>query len=117
MRIGEYFVKQKYITPDQLQEALALQKQNQSLLLGQILVTMGIIPMKDLYKYVKSYLESSVREREALLEQDHMEQDQVEQDKVEQDKMEQDKMEEEARSWITQKELDELLEEKSRGQW
>lgn len=56
MRIGEFFVQQKYITQDQLDAALKLQKDNHALLLGQILVTLGAIQMRDLYKYVKNYL-------------------------------------------------------------
>ncbi len=43
MKIGEYLVKEKYITEDVLQEALFIQKRNVSMFLGEIIVEMNIL--------------------------------------------------------------------------
>ena len=58
MKIGEYLVKEKYITEDVLQEALALQERDKNMLLGEIIVKMGKLTKEDLEKYIEVYLDT-----------------------------------------------------------
>ncbi len=55
MKIGEYLVKEKYITEDVLQEALDLQKRDNNMLLGEIIVRMKKLSKEDLGKYIEVY--------------------------------------------------------------
>jgi len=59
MKIGEFLVKNNYISYDTLNEALKLQKQNKNLRLGEILVKMKIITVHDLRKYIDEYINAT----------------------------------------------------------
>jgi hypothetical protein len=76
MRIGEYLVKEKYITADVLQEALIWQKCNKDMLLGEILIKKKEISKEDLEKYIEDYLniykESVLNETSQWLGQDEV---------------------------------------------
>ena len=76
MKIGEYLVKEKYITEDVLQEALTIQKRNVSMLLGEIIVEMNILTKDDLEKHIEAYLimckESVLKETSQWLGQDEV---------------------------------------------
>ncbi len=76
MRIGEYLVKEKYITEDVLQEALNWQKYNKNMLLGEILIKKNEISKEDLEKYIEDYLniykESVLNETSRWLGQDEV---------------------------------------------
>ena len=58
MKIGEYFVKNDYITQQALDDALELQKQNKDKRLGELLVDMGAVLKEDLSKYVFNFMEN-----------------------------------------------------------
>ena len=70
MRIGEYFVKKKYITQETLDEALRLQKSCKGQRIGDILVNMGEISKGNLIKYVSNYIDDSVRHTGSWLKQE-----------------------------------------------
>ncbi len=76
MKIGEYLVKEKYITEDVLQEALSIQKRNVSMFLGEIIVEMNILTKDDLEKHIAAYLimckESVLKETSQWLGQDEV---------------------------------------------
>ncbi len=76
MKIGEYLVREKFITEDVLQEALAIQKQNVSVLLGAIIVKMKKLTKDDLEKQIEAYLamckESVMNETSRWLGQDEV---------------------------------------------
>ena len=76
MRIGEYLVKEKYITEDALQEALIWQKCNKNMLLGEILVKKKKLSKEDLEKYIEDYFnmckESVLNETSQWLGQDEV---------------------------------------------
>ena len=56
MRIGEYLVKEKYITEDVFQEALIWQKYNKNMLLGEILIKKMSYQKRNLEEYIEGYL-------------------------------------------------------------
>ncbi len=76
MRIGEYLVKEKHITEDVLRQALAVQKRDVSMLLGEIIVEMNELSKADLEKHVEAYLimckESVLNETSQWLGQDEV---------------------------------------------
>ena len=76
MKIGEYLVREKYITEDVLQEALSIQKRNVSMFLGEIIVEMNILTKDDLEKHIEAYLimckESLLNETSQWLGQDEV---------------------------------------------
>ncbi len=76
MRIGEYLVKEKYITEDVLQEALSIQKRNASVFLGEIIVGMNMLKKDDLERHIEAYLimckESALKETSQWLGQDEV---------------------------------------------
>ena len=76
MRIGEYLVKEKYITEDVLQDALIWQKYNKNMLLGEILVKKNELSKEDLEKYIEDYLnickETVLKETSQWLGQDEV---------------------------------------------
>jgi len=76
MRIGEYLVKEKYITEEVLLEALTWQKCNKHMLLGEILVKKKMLSKEDLEKYIEDYLnickETVLKETSQWLGQDEV---------------------------------------------
>jgi len=55
-RIGKFLTENGIITGAQLQEALELQKDNRDRLLGEILVTMGVISKEELVMSIEMYM-------------------------------------------------------------
>ncbi len=55
IKIGEYFVKNNYVTQEKVNEALELQKRNKDQYIGEILVTMNVITKEQLVTYVCEY--------------------------------------------------------------
>jgi hypothetical protein len=55
MKIGEYFVKNNYVTQEEVNEALELQKLNKDQYIGEILVKMNVITREQLIKYISEY--------------------------------------------------------------
>jgi hypothetical protein len=55
MKIGEYFVKNNYVTQEEVNEALELQKRNKDQYIGEILVKMNVITREQLITYVCEY--------------------------------------------------------------
>jgi hypothetical protein len=55
MKIGEYFVKSNYVTQEEVNEALELQKRNKDQYIGEILVTIDVITREQLITYVCEY--------------------------------------------------------------
>ncbi len=56
MKIGEYFIEKEYITQEDLDKALALQKQNRDMRLGDLLVKSGALQKDELEKYVVEFM-------------------------------------------------------------
>lgn len=80
MIIGEYFVKNNYITKETLDKALEIQSQDESLRLGEILVTMRAISEKELNKFITNFVDEK---RKAILN--------------------------EVEEWLTQKQVDDVF--------
>lgn len=55
-KIGRFFVENGIINNSQLQEALDLQKDNRERLLGEILVTLGLLTKEDLIMALEMYM-------------------------------------------------------------
>ncbi len=55
MKIGEYFVKNNYVTQEEVNEALELQRRNKDQYIGEILVKMDVITREQLITYVCEY--------------------------------------------------------------
>ena len=55
MKIGEYFVKNNYVTQEEVNEALELQKRNKDQYIGEILVKMDVMTREQLITYVCEY--------------------------------------------------------------
>jgi hypothetical protein len=55
-RVGEFLIENKIITMKQLDEALALQKDNRDRLIGEILVTLGALSKEELVMALEMYL-------------------------------------------------------------
>ena len=55
-KIGRFFVENGIITDSQLTEALELQKDNKERLLGEILVTLGLMTKEDLIMALEMYM-------------------------------------------------------------
>jgi len=76
MKIGEYLVKEGHITGYILEEALTIQRQNQNMLLGEIIVKMKELTKEDLEKHIEAYLlmckESVLNETSQWLGQDEV---------------------------------------------
>ncbi len=62
MKIGEYFVKNNYVTQEEVNEALELQKCNKDQYIGEILVKMNVITKEQLIKYVCEYDTEVIKE-------------------------------------------------------
>ncbi len=56
LKVGEFLVQSGIITPKQLREALLLQADNPERLVGEILVTQGVISKEDLIMSMEMYL-------------------------------------------------------------
>jgi alanine racemase len=56
IKVGEFLVNSGIVTTAQLQEALALQKDNPERLVGEILVTQGALTKEDLIMAMEMYL-------------------------------------------------------------
>ena len=56
IKVGEFLVESGIISPQQLGEALFLQKDNPDRLIGEILVTLGILTKEDLIMAMEMYL-------------------------------------------------------------
>ena len=76
MKIGEYLVKKGHITEYILEEALTIQRQNENMLLGEIIVKMKELSREDLEKHIEAYLimcrESVLNETSQWLGQDEV---------------------------------------------
>jgi hypothetical protein len=76
MKIGEYLVKEGHITEYILEEALTIQRQNENMLLGEIIVKMKELSRGDLEKHIEAYLimcrESVLNETSQWLGQDEV---------------------------------------------
>lgn len=55
-KIGKFFIENGIINEAQLKEALELQKDNKERLLGEILVTMGVLSKEDLIMALEMYM-------------------------------------------------------------
>lgn len=55
-KIGKFFIENGIINQAQLKEALELQADNKERLLGEILVTMGIISKEELIMAIEMYM-------------------------------------------------------------
>jgi arginine repressor len=55
MKIGEFFVKNNYVTQEEVNEALELQKRSRDQYIGEILVKMNVITREQLIKYLCEY--------------------------------------------------------------
>jgi hypothetical protein len=55
MKIGEYFDKSNYVTQEEVNEALELQKRNKDQYIGEILVKMDVMTREQLITYVCEY--------------------------------------------------------------
>ncbi|WP_347272719.1 hypothetical protein [Candidatus Kuenenia sp.] len=56
MKIGEFLVKNNYISQETLNEALSLQMHDKNLRIGELLVKMEAITKKDLLQYINEYI-------------------------------------------------------------
>lgn len=56
MKIGEFLVKNNYISQETLNEALSLQMHDKNLRVGELLVKMEAITKKDLLQYINEYI-------------------------------------------------------------
>lgn len=54
-RVGDFLVQNELITNEQLGEALALQKDNPERLVGEILVTLGILTKEEMIMALEMY--------------------------------------------------------------
>jgi len=55
-KIGKFFIENGIINESQLKEALELQQDNKDRLLGEILVTMGVLTKEDLIMALEMYM-------------------------------------------------------------
>ena len=56
LKIGTFLVENGVITPDQLTEALSLQKDNPGRIIGEILVTQGLLSKEELIMAIEMYV-------------------------------------------------------------
>jgi hypothetical protein len=56
LKIGEFLIKNNLVTGKQLEDALALQKDNPGRVVGEILVTQGALSKEDLVMAMEMYL-------------------------------------------------------------
>jgi len=55
MRVIEFLVKNNYVTQEEVNEALELQKRNKNQYIGEILIKMNVITEEQLIEYVCEY--------------------------------------------------------------
>ncbi len=55
MKIGEFLVKNNYVTQEEVNEAIELQKRNKDQYIGEVLVKMNVITREQLIKYISEY--------------------------------------------------------------
>lgn len=55
-KVGEFLVENNIITPEQLDEALLLQKDNPELLIGHVLITTGAVTKEQMIMAFEMYL-------------------------------------------------------------
>ncbi|MHC4182409.1 MAG: hypothetical protein ACYSR0_03585 [Planctomycetota bacterium] len=63
MKIGEFFVKNNYVTQEEVNEALELQKSDKYQLISAILVKMNVITNEQLREYVTAYIEDNAHKQ------------------------------------------------------
>jgi hypothetical protein len=56
LKVGEFLIKNKIITKEQLSDALIMQNDNRDRRVGEILVTLGILTKEDLTMALEMYL-------------------------------------------------------------
>ncbi len=56
IKFGQFLVENNIITQNQLEEALELQKDNKERLVGEILVTLGILSKEDIIMALEGFL-------------------------------------------------------------
>ncbi len=75
VRVGEFLVENGIISENQLHEALMLQRDNPERLIGEILVTQGILTKEDLIMAMEMYLmvtDSQPKHVDEWLDQDEI---------------------------------------------
>ncbi len=75
MKVGEFFVQNGIITAKQLDDALLLQNDNPERLIGEILVTQGVMTKEDLIMAMEMFLmltESQPKHVDEWLDQDEI---------------------------------------------
>ncbi len=55
MKVIEFFIKNNYVTQEEVNEALELQKRNKDQYIGEILIKMNVITREQLMKCVCEY--------------------------------------------------------------
>jgi hypothetical protein len=63
VKIGEFFVENNYVTQEEVNEALELQKSNKRQRIGAILVKMNVITNEQLSEYVSEYIETNTHKQ------------------------------------------------------
>jgi hypothetical protein len=63
VKIGEFFVKNNYVTQEEVNEALELQKSDKYQLISAILVKMNVITNEQLREYVTAYIEDNAHKQ------------------------------------------------------
>ena len=81
MKIGEFLIKNGYIKREEMERALEKQKNEPNHLMGEILVSMGAIDPGSLFNYILAFVKSE------------------------------GKIPDRIRVWISQEEIDKLMEE------
>ena len=72
MKIGEFFVENKYITQEELNKALELQKRGDNRHIGEILVDSGVITKENMMKYVKDFINICMEDAKSWLDQEQV---------------------------------------------
>ncbi len=62
MKIGEFLIENNYVTQEEVNEALELQKRNKNQYIGEILIKMNVITIEQLIKYVCEYDTKVIKE-------------------------------------------------------
>ncbi len=62
MKIGEFLIENNYVTQEEVNEALELQKRNKDQYIGESLVKMNVITREQLITYVCEYDTRAVKE-------------------------------------------------------
>ncbi len=63
MNIGEFFVKNNYVTQEEVNKALELQKSIKDQRIDEILVKMNVITNEQLSEYVSAYIEANAHKQ------------------------------------------------------